>query len=157
MATQVETARAVMDGQDQQETLALYAELLRGEVKIVGPVGRAQSLPPNLYSFLCQLLADLKAGGFVTLLHSEAELTTTEAAKLLAVSRQFLIGLLEQNQIPYHMVGTHRRIYARDVLAYKGRRDSARRKALDDLARSEFEAGIYDSIPYTGDVTEMGS
>jgi len=58
--------------------------------------------------------------------------------------------LLDENQIPYHMVGTHRRIYARDVLAYKGRRDSARRKTLDDLARAEFDEGIYDRIPMTG-------
>lgn len=74
-------------------------------------------------------------------------MTTVEAAKLLAVSRQFLIGLLDQNQISYHMVGTHRRIYARDVLAYKGRRDSTRRKTLDDLARAEYDEGIYDRIP----------
>jgi excisionase family DNA binding protein len=149
MATQVATASALLDGQDQKEILGLYAELLRGEVKIVGPSGRSESIPPNVYSFLCRLLADLKAGRPVTLLQGEAELTSTEAARLLAVSRQFLIGLLEQNQIQYHMVGTHRRIYARDVLAYKGRRDSARRKALDDLARAEFEEGIYDQIAYT--------
>jgi len=136
--------------QDQLEVQALYKELRKGEAKLVGPDGRAQSLPPNLYSFLCKLLDDLKAGKSVTLLQNEAELTTVEAAKLLAVSRQFLIGLLDQNQIPYHMVGTHRRIYARDVLAYKGRRDSVRRKTLDDLARAEFEDGIYDQISFGG-------
>ncbi len=45
------------------------------------------------------------------------------------------------------MVGTHRRLYARDVLAFKGRRDSARRKTLDDLARTEFQQGTYDRVP----------
>jgi hypothetical protein len=53
----------------------------------------------------------------------------------------------EKNQIPFHMVGTHRRLYARDVLAFKGRRDSARRKTLDDLSRTEFEQGTYDRVP----------
>ena len=71
---------------------------------------------------------------------------TVEAAKLLAVSHQFLVQLLEKNQIPFHMV-THRRLYAWDVLAFKGRRDSARRKTLDDLSRTEFEHGMYDRVP----------
>jgi excisionase family DNA binding protein len=114
------------------------------EAKLVGPDGKAQVLPSNLYSFLCQLLGDLKAGKSITILQNNAELTTVEAAKLLAISRQFLIQLLEQNHIPFHMVGTHRRVYARDVLAYKAKRDSARRKALDDLAQTEMEQGLYD-------------
>jgi excisionase family DNA binding protein len=96
---------------------------------------------------LCRLLADLKAGHSVTILQSNADLTTVEAAKLLGVSRQFLIGLLEKNEIPYHMVGTHRRLYAREVLAYKAKRDTARRKTLDDLARAEYEQGTYDRVP----------
>jgi excisionase family DNA binding protein len=150
MATVEEVTCVPITEKDQREVQALYRELRRGEAKLVGPDGRAQSLPPNLYSFLCRLLGDLKAGKSVTLLQNEAELTTVEAAKLLAVSRQFLIGLLDQQQIPYHMVGTHRRIYARDVLAYKGRRDSARRKTLDDLARAEYEEDIYDQVPLAG-------
>jgi excisionase family DNA binding protein len=154
MATKEDVACVPITDQDQRDVQALYRELRRGEAKLVGPDGRAQSLPPNLYSFLCRLLGDLKAGKSVTLLQNEAELTTVEAGKLLAVSRQFLIGLLDQQQVPYHMVGTHRRIYARDVLAYKGRRDSARRKTLDDLARAEFEEGIYDRIPPAGQSKE---
>jgi excisionase family DNA binding protein len=37
-----------------------------------------------------------------------------KAVAMLAVSRQFLVNLLEKGEIPYHMVGTHRRIYALD-------------------------------------------
>lgn len=138
---------AFHSSQDQKDILDLYTRVRASEAKLVGPDGKTQLLPPNLYSFLCQLLSDLKAGRSVTILQSNAVLTTVEAAKMLAVSRQFLIQLLEQNQIPFHMVGTHRRLYARDVLAYKSRRDSARRKTLDDLARSEMEEGLYDRVP----------
>jgi excisionase family DNA binding protein len=132
---------------EQREIKALY-ELIRGEeAKLVGPDGKTHRLPPNLYSFLCQMLGDLKAGKSITILQNGAELTTVEAAKMLAVSRQFLIGLLEQGQIPYHMVGTHRRLYARDLLAYKARRDSGRRKTLDELASGEMKDGLYERMP----------
>ena len=147
MTTKEQVAGVSISEQDQRDILDLYTKIRAAEAKLVGPDGKTQLLPTNLYSFLCQVLGDLKAGKSVTILQSNAELTTVEAAKLLAVSRQFLVQLLEKNQIPFHMVGTHRRLYARDVLAFKGRRDSARRKTLDDLSRTEFEQGTYDRVP----------
>jgi len=66
---------------------------------------------------------------------------------MLGVSRQFLIKVLERDEIPHHMVGTHRRVYVRDLLAYKAKRDSKRRKILDDLTRAEAEDGLYDLEP----------
>jgi excisionase family DNA binding protein len=129
--------------QDQREIHDLYSKLRAAEAKLVGPDGKVQRLPGNLYSFLCQLLADLKDGNSVTILQSDATLTTVEAAKILGVSRQFLVQEIEKNRIPYHMVGTHRRLYAREVLAYKSRRDAGRRKQLDDLALAEYGEGLY--------------
>jgi excisionase family DNA binding protein len=129
--------------QDQRDIHDLYSKLRAAEAKLVGPDGKTQVLPGNLYSFLCQLLADLKDGKSVTILQSEATLTTVEAAKILGVSRQFLIQEVEKNRIPYHMVGTHRRLYTRDVLAFKSNRDASRRKELDDLALAEYEDGLY--------------
>lgn len=147
MSIAEEVAGIGISERDQKDILDLYTMLRAAEAKLVGPDGKTQVLPSNLYSFLCQLLADLKAGKSVTILQNNAELTTVEAAKLLAVSRQFLIQMLEKKQIPFHMVGTHRRLYARDILAYKAQRDSARRKTLDDLARSEVDEGLYDRVP----------
>lgn len=149
MATTGEAVAAVVpiSNKDQREIQDIYQKLRTAEAKLVGPDGKTQVLPSTLYSFLCTLLADLKAGHSITILQSNADLTTVEASKLLGMSRQFLIGLLEKKEIPYHMVGTHRRLYARDVLAYKAKRDTARRKSLDDLARAEYEEGIYDKVP----------
>ena len=111
------------------------------------PTASAEILPNNLYSFLLRLLADLRAGNAVTILQSRHELTTIEASKILGMSRQFLVQLLEKGEIPFHKVGTHRRLYVRDVIAYKARRDTSRRKTLDDLAKREFAKGDYGKIP----------
>jgi len=132
---------------DWPEMSDLYVKLQRTNARLVGSNGKAQTMPSTLDSFLRKLLADLEDGHSVTILQSNAALTTVEASKLLGMSRQFLIGLLEKEEIPFHMVGTHRRLYVRDVLLYKAKRDAARSKTLNDLARRESEQGTYDKVP----------
>jgi len=132
---------------EQREIIDIYAKLREAEAKLIGPDGKTEILPNNLYSFLLRLLADLRAGHSVTILQSKHELTTVEASKILGMSRQYLIKLLEKGEIPFHSVGTHRRLYVRDVIAYKAKRDLARRDTLNDLARREFAKGDYDKVP----------
>ena len=139
-----ESAGISIAEQDQRDIQDLYSKLRAVEAKLVGPDGKTQVLPGSLYSFLCRLLGDLKDGKSVTILQSGATLTTMEAAKILGISRQFLVQEIEKGKIPFHMVGTHRRLYARDVLAFKSNRDASRRKQLDDLALAEYEDGLYE-------------
>jgi hypothetical protein len=54
---------------DQREILELYEKLRTAEAKLVGPDGKTQVLPKHIYSFLHQLLADLRSGKSVTILH----------------------------------------------------------------------------------------
>jgi excisionase family DNA binding protein len=132
---------------EQREIIDIYAKLREAEAKLIGPDGKTEILPNNLYSFLLRLLADLRAGNSVTILQSKHELTTVEASKILGMSRQYLIQLLGKGEIPFHLVGTHRRMYVRDVIAYKSKRDSRRRNSLDALAKHEFDKGDYDKTP----------
>jgi len=133
--------------EDQLEIQELYRRIQRSKAKLVGPDGKTQNLPESLYKFLVQLIADLYEGKSVSIIQSEAQLTTVEAGRLLGVSRRFLINLLENKEIPHHKVGTHRRIYVRDLFAYKAKRDGNRRKVISDLAKAERADGLYEKEP----------
>src|SRR6202795_3633536 len=147
MKKQSEALTVDLSAREQKEIVDIYAKLREVEAKLIGPDGKTEILPNNLYSFLLRLLADLRAGHSVTILQNKHQLTTVEASKILGMSRQYLIQLLEKGTIPFHLVGTHRRMYVRDVLAYKSRRDTSRRKTLDDMAKREFARGDYGKIP----------
>lgn len=133
---------------DQAQVLALYQSMRDSRAKLVGPDGKARKLPVSLHGFLAHLTADLREGRSVAIVQNEAQLTTVQAARALGVSRQFLINVLSTGGIPHHMVGTHRRIYVRDLLAYKAKRDSQRRTILDGLSRAEAAEGLYDLEPF---------
>ena len=132
---------------NQDQVVELYQKIQRSRAKLVGPDGRAQSLPVSLHEFLVKLTGDLREGQSVAIVQNDAQLTTVEAARMLGVSRQFLVKVLEQGEIAHHMVGTHRRVYVRDLLEYKAKRDSKRHRILDDLTRAEAKDGLYDLEP----------
>ena len=60
------------------------------------------------------------------------------------ISRPYLVKLLREGTIPHTLVGTHRRVYFRDLLEYKRRRDAERRKALDEMTALAEDLGVYD-------------
>ena len=102
------------------------------------------SLPPAAARPLLDLLADLAEGRVVSVADADEELTTREAAELLNVSRPYLTRLLKEGEIPSHKVGSHHRVYRRDVLAYKRRRLEQSEEAMQELARLSQELGLYD-------------
>jgi excisionase family DNA binding protein len=99
-------------------------------------------LPRAISDLVLELLMFIAKRESVTLVPFGAELTTQQAADLLNVSRPYLVKLLGK-QIPFHKVGTHRRIRAEDLLAYKRQRDEERSAGMDEILRlgQEFEAG----------------
>jgi excisionase family DNA binding protein len=83
-------------------------------------------------------------GNAVQVLPVKAELSTQQAADLLNVSRPHLVKLLERGELPYHYVGTHRRVVLEDLLVYKEKRDRERLEALDEITRASDDLGLYD-------------
>jgi excisionase family DNA binding protein len=88
------------------------------------------------------ILTNLAKGNVVSIVPADAELTTRQAAELLNVSRPFVIQLVESQQLPCRMVGTHRRIRYQDVMDYKARNESARLEVLAELAREAQELNM---------------
>lgn len=106
--------------------------------------GEAIELPESLIRLLRDAAHRLSEGQDVQLLAADAELTTQQAADLLNVSRPYLIRLLDEGTLPFHYVGSHRRIRLTDLLVYKRQRNAQRREALQELTRLSQELGLYD-------------
>jgi excisionase family DNA binding protein len=98
-------------------------------------------LPRPAVTLLAQILAQLSERRGVSVIPSEAELTTQQAADLLGVSRPYLVGLLDSGEIEHRKVGRHRRIALSDLLAYKRADDEDRRKSADELGALGQEVG----------------
>lgn len=133
---------------EEAQVQALH-DLLRkdGKARLVGRGGEpALELPDAVYELLLKIVDGLQQGKAISVVPVTQDLTTQEAAEFLGVSRPFFVKLLKQNELSFHLIGTHRRVYLKDLLDYKHQRDHQRREALDTMAREADEAGLYDTV-----------
>lgn len=101
------------------------------------------TIPANIFRTIIKMLVEMGNGNAVAVVPVSAELTTQQAADLLNVSRPHLIKLLGAD-LPFRMVGTHRKLLARDVLNYRERTVAERREALTSMVRMDEEFGLID-------------
>lgn len=121
---------------DTLEGTSKYLEKEEGNHHVVLSVdeGVKVSIPESALNFLLEYLRSLSEGQAVSILPVESELSTQQVADILNVSRPHLVKMLENNEIPHHKVGRHRRVNAKDLIEYKRQRDEEREGLLDDLA-----------------------
>ena len=110
----------------------------------IGIKGEEDSIkiPVSALKHLNTIMNLMAQGKAITVNPVDAEITTQEAADLLLVSRPYLVKLLENGKIPFHMVGSHRRIRLEDLLAYKKQMEKEREEALTELTRISQELGL---------------
>lgn len=118
----------------------------RGSAKVVTKNGEAVELPSRVRTLIVEIARNMEAGKSVSVVAENHELTTQRAANILGVSRPFFVRLLEEKKLPFHMVGSHRRVYLADLMEYKAKRDTARHNAIKPMARAEVAAGTYDTV-----------
>jgi len=100
-------------------------------------------LPTQLRGLLEMVLKETAQGHALAVVPLEEELTTQQAADVLGVSRPTLIALLEEGQVPFHKVGTHRRVRLEDLQRFIEDTREKRRAVLDELVAQaqELEMG----------------
>jgi excisionase family DNA binding protein len=72
------------------------------------------------------------------------EMTTTQAAEFLDVSRPFVIKLIKRCELPCRMVGKHRRIPTDALLGFREKMFRQAKVAADEMAQMSQELGLYE-------------
>ena len=125
-----------------QDTSARLADL--GSDHATLHVGREKlELPPSALKMLVVILGEFAKGRAVALSQIEVEVSTQRAADILNVSRPYFVKLLERGELPFRMVGTHRRVLLADVLEYRAAITARTGKALDELTALSEEMDLY--------------
>lgn len=90
-------------------------------------------LPDAARRLLSRILTELAEGRALSVVPVEAEMTTSQAASFLNVSRPYFSRLLEAGKLPFHTVGTHKRVSLRNLMAYRDRQEEESYAALAEL------------------------
>ena len=128
---------------DEHALSEVEQQLAHGPIQFTDAQGNVLDLPDELRDLLLRGVHEMRRGNRVSLLSFGRLLTTQQAAELLGMSRPYLVRMLERDELPYEMVGTHRRLRLEDVLAYRRQRSARRRDALRELGRDADDLGIY--------------
>jgi excisionase family DNA binding protein len=99
-------------------------------------------IPQFAMDMLMEILQNMAEGRSVSVIFTDAELTTQQAADMLNVSRPHLVKLLEDGQIPHRKTGSHRRIRLEDLVRYRNQLDLVRSKSLARLAKQAQDLGL---------------
>lgn len=136
-------ARALSRLSSGSTSIRIQPEREEGQAEEIEPI----TLPANIFRVLIKLLVEMGNGNAVAIVPVSAELTTQQAADLMNVSRPHLISLLDKGELNFRMVGTHRKLKARDVLAYNDKAKLARRGHLEKMVELDQADGLYDDEP----------
>jgi excisionase family DNA binding protein len=130
--SQTLSPRWVVIGPDERDEIEQLKQCLRAaeggeDLRLTVRDCPLTRIPPSVVLVLREAVRLLADNEEVTVLSFERPLTSTQAADLLGVSRPFVTKLMDMGRIRSHLAGRHRRVFLRDVLAYKEERDKQRR------------------------------
>lgn len=154
MATEIESTREILGALDPAATgidrmaaersAAALHDLPEGAtVTVSAPGGFKAALPPAIVAMVATLLHEASMGHVVALVSATPEVTTTQAASLLGVSRPHIIKLVDSGRLPARMAGSHRRIRLADLIRYKAERNR-RRELIEEVVGMSQEMNLYE-------------
>lgn len=154
MALPIESTREILGALDPSATgidrltaersaAALHALPEGATVTVSTPAGFRAALPAAVVHMVATLLHEASMGHVVALVSAAPEMTTTQAASLLGVSRPHVAKLVDSGRLPARMAGSHRRIRLADLIRYKSERDR-RRELIDEVVGTSQEMNLYE-------------
>ena len=122
----------------------LIANTENNQLQFTTSQGDSITIPQTVTEVFRTVIDLMAQGKGISLIPVADEVTTTQAAEILNISRPYLMKLINNAQIPYHQVGTHKRILLKDLLEYKKLRNAKRQEGLQKLTELSQELGLYD-------------
>lgn len=127
--------RCIMEALDHSHAAAITLTTDSGDHPTV-------AVPPAALKLIGQLLGAMSEGRPITLVPSNQEFSTVEAAHFLNVSRPFVVKEIDTGRLPHRLVGTHRRVAFEDLIAYARKMREHQESALERMADNARELGL---------------
>ncbi len=127
---------------EKLERIACLTVVRRKQPCLVDSKGKEIPLPEQLFGLVVKVAGDLQAGRSVFVVSGEQAMTPQAAADFLGMSRQFLAKLMDEGAVPFHKVGSHRRLLFKDVQQFSAKRAHSRRVTLEKLRDKLHAAGV---------------
>jgi excisionase family DNA binding protein len=125
---------------DLGKTAAALSRQKSDVVKIkIRESGEFITVPRKALELLFNILSNMAAGKSISLVPSDSEVSTQQAADMLNVSRPHIVKLLEEGIIPHKKTGSHRRILLEDLIEYDKKLKAERSNSLKKLAKQAQE------------------
>lgn len=123
---------------------AVLADTTPASVVSISVGGHQHTLDATSSAAVVDVLQRLAAGDSVMLSSVEELVTTSQAARMLGVSRTYVCSLMDEGRLRYEYRGTHRRVRVGDLLGYLREQEQTRRRALERIQQVSREAGLYE-------------
>lgn len=113
---------------------ALCAETIVSNQPVTLTVGgESLQLEPAIVKMLVLMLGYVAKENLVKVIPVAKMLTTQQAADILNVSRPHFVKILEEGQIPFEMVGKHRRVRLQNLLTFQEQRQTVQEQLMTEL------------------------
>lgn len=94
--------------------------------------------------WLARILDARSRGQRIVITHGHAEVTPSEAAALLGVSRPQVRKFMDEGKLGFRMVGAHHRIPMESIEAFRAWEQEQMTKGMEELSQLQNELGLFD-------------
>lgn len=124
--------QSVLMTPEEQRSAAAYITALGGDDTGFRTAG-GRELPPEINAVIARVLRAIKEDRPISISTLPREITTTTAASMLGMTRPTLMKHIRSGRVPAHMVGSHHRLFSRDVLSFREELKEEKRQAVFGL------------------------